>query len=271
MRGCQLCHDKQNCKHRCCKIVDDAQGEARVDSLESLRRRAEEALAEDLKLALELYGKCVYLHLDEESYDSIFNLICKIEYIEQEKQAMQQRIDEGDAVAMYLVAEMTYYGRGGYPEDWERAFSLYSKASSLGHVYSTYMCGICFQYGRGVTKDLVEARRLFILAADQGCRLARIEAANMFEDGRGGPEDFFLAALYYQRCGFQTTAEQFIRDHRMEVAPWSRWTPTVEVHHLVPPQVHQAMLIWTLISKRIPIPKHLDMMVTRYIITRDGW
>ena len=64
-----------------------------------------------------------------------------------EKQVMQQRIDEGDVVAMYLVAILMYWGRGGYPRDKERAFSLFSKASSLGHVYSTYMCGCCFEIG----------------------------------------------------------------------------------------------------------------------------
>ena len=184
---------------------------------------------------------------------------------------MQQRIDEGDVVAMYLVAEMTYYGLGGYPGDLERSFSLFSKASSLGHVYSTYMCGFCFQCGNGVTKDLVEARRLHILAADQGCDTARLEAASMLEYGAGGPKDLFLAALYYRRCGYDHSAERLIQRYPMEVAPWSRWTPTAEVHHLVPPQVHQAMLTWTLITSRIPIPKHIDMMVTRYITTRDGW
>ena len=63
---------------------DDDQVETAVDdSQESLKRRAKEAYdAEDYKLALELYGQCVHLHVDEESYNLINNLIVICNYVE---------------------------------------------------------------------------------------------------------------------------------------------------------------------------------------------
>jgi len=139
------------------------------------------------------------------------------------------------------------------------------------------MKGHCLEYGRGTARDLIAGTQFHIVAADNGSAHACFRVAERYRLGKHGlPQDYHLAALYYLRatslgrdCSDDVAALK--RDHPMEVAPWTRWQPTAEVHSLVPENVHSAMLTWLLISKRSPVPRDLAPMITRYINTRNGW
>ena len=67
------------------------------------------------------------------------------------------------------------YANGwGVPQSFERAVELYKQSAAQGHPTAHNNLGIRFLYdGKGVTKNYKEARRLFVLALEQGYTYAR--------------------------------------------------------------------------------------------------
>jgi TPR repeat protein len=84
-------------------------------------------------------------------------------------------------------------GEGG-PVDLVEARRLVGLAAAQGHTAAQCSLGILARDGeceQGV--DLVEARRLFGLAAAQGLMLAQFNLAGLLYDGEGGPKDMVEA------------------------------------------------------------------------------
>jgi SEL1 protein len=73
------------------------------------------------------------------------------------------------------------------------------RASQEKHIPSILgLADLYYWGGRGMDRDQVEARRLFIEAAELGDDTGRVAAAGMFLKGEGGPANHTLAVEYYQ-------------------------------------------------------------------------
>ena len=59
----------------------------------------------------------------------------------------------------------------------ERAFAIYEKLAEAGNADGMYNCGVMFDSGVGVEKDLEKAREYFEMAASMGSE----QAANVLE------------------------------------------------------------------------------------------
>ena len=251
-----------------------ANGSVEVESRDSLMTRAPIEERREPGLALQIYAKVVHLYCDVDGWSRLKTMIMRHKHSDEEKQQLTLKMDTHDSSVIFVVGLMTMFGMGGYQKDPDQAYTLLSRASSLGHAYATRMCGWCFNsHARGVKRDFGQARALFMKACAQGCFDAGRLAGDMFSSGKGGPKDLFMAALYYRKSGgiMKEPLASLMKDDRMAVAPWSRWEPSPEIHYFVPPQVHAAMRIWMLVAKRSPLPKDLHKIVTSYVSTQNGW
>jgi len=81
---------------------------------------------------------------------------------------------QGHAPAMVSLGGLYHAGQG-VPQNPERAFELYQQSRALGNTDPGlhHNLGACYEFGGGVTKDYLEARRLYSLASAQGRRRHR--------------------------------------------------------------------------------------------------
>ncbi len=57
-----------------------------------------------------------------------------------------------------------------------------------------------YREGRGVAKDFIQAKKWFLLAAEQGEPLAWVNLGLMAEQGQGGPKDEAVAQTWFQKA-----------------------------------------------------------------------
>ena len=62
---------------------------------------------------------------------------------------------------------------------------------------------MCYEYGKGVEKDLVQAAVLFRQAADQGHAAAQNHLGWCYEKGQGVEKDLVQAAVLYRQAADQ--------------------------------------------------------------------
>jgi len=76
---------------------------------------------------------------------------------------------QGHAPAMTSLGTLYWKGEG-VPLNYKRAFELFQQSRALGNTDPRLHLnlGLCHEFGDGVTKDYLEARRLYTLASAQG-------------------------------------------------------------------------------------------------------
>ena len=82
---------------------------------------------------------------------------------------LEKAVGQGYAYAMSTLESLYLYGCG-VPRSYKRAFDLYQQSRAAGNTEPAldFNLGLCYEYGHGVAKDLLEARRLYTLAFVQG-------------------------------------------------------------------------------------------------------
>ena len=104
----------------------------------------------------------------------------------------------GDGLAQYYKG--VYYGN---IKNHERAAGWYRKSAEQGYAPAQYMLGVCYDNGRGVTKDSVEAVNRYRMAAEQGYMKAQINLGFCYENGSGVTKNPEEAADWYRRAAEQ--------------------------------------------------------------------
>ena len=77
----------------------------------------------------------------------------------------------------------------GVEQSWEEAVQWYRKAAEMGLARAQCNLAWCYEHGKGVPRDLRQARELYQAAAKQGYAGAQEAADRMEKDGsrrRGG-------------------------------------------------------------------------------------
>lgn len=97
---------------------------------------------------------------------------------------------QGEGEAAYLAADMLRFGREPYlaPQP-ERAMELLRKSAQLEDAQGMFEYARCHEEGSGVGKDLGEARKWYLRAAEQEHTEACLYAGGMLLEGIGGDAD----------------------------------------------------------------------------------
>lgn len=64
-------------------------------------------------------------------------------------------------------------------KDYKKAVDLFEQSAKQGHIYAKYMLGRCYEYGKGVCRDLVKAMRIYESNMSRGCSLSKESFNNM--------------------------------------------------------------------------------------------
>ena len=91
------------------------------------------------------------------------------------------------------------YNAGNYSE----AVRLYRKAAEQGNAAAQCYLGYCYEFGKGVTKDLTEAVKWYRKAAEQGEVTAQCNLGYCYENGIGVPKNYSEAVKWYRKAAEQ--------------------------------------------------------------------
>lgn len=123
-------------------------------------------------MAIGLYKKCAELKDGQSCYE--LYRIYKRKGIEPDKslQYLKMAAEYGMTSAQYDLA--IAYIQNGTEDDYRTAFSLFQKAGEKGDPCAYYQLALCYRYGRGVDKDMQQARLMLEKAAGLGHHEAKI-------------------------------------------------------------------------------------------------
>jgi TPR repeat protein len=109
-----------------------------------------------------------------------------------------------------LVARPSFASADLPPEDVARYIAI-KAAADQGHAQSQIYLGLCFQSGRGVARDEVEALKWFRKAADQGFAIAQAFLGGCYANGSCVAKDEVEAAKWYRKAADQGLSQaQFL-------------------------------------------------------------
>ncbi|HVL73780.1 MAG TPA: tetratricopeptide repeat protein, partial [Beijerinckiaceae bacterium] len=125
--------------------------------------------------------------------------------------ALRRAALAGEPVAVYEFAARLAEGRGA-TRDLALAAKLFEKAAAHGFVPAQYRIGNHYEKGLGVTRDLAIAIAWYQRAADRGNARAMHNLAVLLADG-GGKPDYAAAVAWFRRA-----AELGVRDSQFNLA-----------------------------------------------------
>jgi TPR repeat protein len=105
------------------------------------------------------------------------------------KEWLTQAAEGGDPSAQAQLANLYYTGLV-VPEDYQKAFHMYSRSAQAGNPCGLYGLGIMYEHGRFVNRDRAKAFSYFERAAELGDTPSQIRAAAMLFLGQGVAQDF---------------------------------------------------------------------------------
>jgi TPR repeat protein len=134
---------------------------------------------------------------------------------------MRPIAEQGNARAQFLLGSMAYYGQG-VPQDYATAISWWRKAAAQGDADALVALGRMYDEGpRGGPHDSAAAASWFRIAAERGDARAQYHLADMYLEGRGVPQDYVLAHMWFNLVA--ANGAQLGAEARDEVA--SKMTP----------------------------------------------
>jgi SEL1 protein len=122
---------------------------------------------------------------------------------------LKNAASENDLDAIYLLAEMNFYGNFTHPRNFRVAFEGYDRLASLtGNHTAQYMLGLMYATGIGgaVERDQAKALLYHTFAAEQGNTRSEMTVAFRHHSGIGTPRDCDKAARYYRRVAEKAMA-----------------------------------------------------------------
>lgn len=115
---------------------------------------------------------------------------------------LEESAAKNNSDALYLLAEMNFYGNYSHPRNFEASFDYYQKLASLyGNSSAQYMVGLMYSTGIGgaVERDQARALLYYTFAANQGHTRAEMTVAHRHHAGISVPKSCENAVKYYKR------------------------------------------------------------------------
>ena len=119
-------------------------------------------------------------------------------------QELRTRAEAGNADAQYQLA-MTCPNSGDFANqddsnEVQEMIRWLKKSAEQGHSKAQHDLGLCYEYGKGVTKDDAEAVKWHRKAATQGNASSSSEIGRHYLHGFGVPQDAAEAAKWYRQA-----------------------------------------------------------------------
>jgi TPR repeat protein len=105
------------------------------------------------------------------------------------------RIDRSVATIEALIGDAYYYGHG-VSRDYVEAARMYRRAAVKGNAMAQSTLGDIYYYGRGLPQDFAEAIKWWSLAAENNIAIAQLNLSVMYANGDGVPQDYVKAHTY---------------------------------------------------------------------------
>jgi len=83
------------------------------------------------------------------------------------RERLRERAEKGDAEAQFELAKMYETGRGGLTKNFVEAERLYRLSAEQGDAFAQASLAILYRFGKGIPRDYVQAYVWFSLAASQ--------------------------------------------------------------------------------------------------------
>ncbi|MBR5147612.1 MAG: sel1 repeat family protein [Bacteroidaceae bacterium] len=106
-----------------------------------------------------------------------------------------QRAEGGDCEMLYLLGEYYYTGT---KKDYRRALAYYLQAAEAGHLKAQKRASEMYMSGKKIGKDVDEASRWLVLAANQGDIDAQFQLGEYYSTSR--KHDYNRALMYYMQA-----------------------------------------------------------------------
>ncbi|KAJ9132976.1 HCP-like protein [Pleurostoma richardsiae] len=116
---------------------------------------------------------------------------------------------QNNSDALFLLAQMNFYGNYSHPRDFKRAFDYYHQLATLhGNSSALYMVGLMYSTGVGgaVERDQARALLYYTFAALRGHTRAEMTVASRHQSGIGTPKSCESASKYYKRVADKVIA-----------------------------------------------------------------
>ncbi|KAI1137252.1 HCP-like protein [Hypoxylon sp. FL0543] len=114
---------------------------------------------------------------------------------------LQQSADQNNTDAIYLLAQLNFFGNYSHPRNFKTAFDHYYRLASYGNSSAQYMVGLMYSTGVGdaVERDQAKALLYHTFAADAGHTRSEMTVAARHLSGIGVPKSCETASKYYKR------------------------------------------------------------------------
>jgi uncharacterized protein len=106
-----------------------------------------------------------------------------------------------DVNAVYLLAQIYYFGMYGINHDTSKAAELYLNAAKKGHVIAQFQMGSIYFSGNGLKKDISEAVYWYEKSAAQGNAGALNNLGYIYSENKNEiPQDYSKSAEYFRNA-----------------------------------------------------------------------
>ncbi len=112
---------------------------------------------------------------------------------------LRKATEGGDPVAAANLGIMYYYEEYGLPRDLDLYFNLQTRAAYAGVDFAQYNLGRSFELGNGLPIDHDEARRWYLMAAEQGHVNAQAALGSLMYHS-GSQNDYAVARFWLERA-----------------------------------------------------------------------
>ncbi|KAK1837179.1 protein sel-1 1 [Podospora conica] len=122
---------------------------------------------------------------------------------------LKESAAQNNSDALYILAEMNFYGNYSHPRDFHASFNYYHTLASLnGNASAQHMVGLMYSTGVGgaVERDQARALLYYTFAANQGHTRAEMAVAHRHHAGIGVPKNCENAVKYYKRVADKAMA-----------------------------------------------------------------
>ncbi len=122
---------------------------------------------------------------------------------------LEESSQKNNSDALYILAELNFYGNFSHPRDFRAAFDYYQKLALLsGNSSALHMLGFIYSTGVGgaVERDQARALLYYTFAANRGHTRAEMTVAHRHHSGISTPKSCDTAVKYYKQVADKAIA-----------------------------------------------------------------
>jgi TPR repeat protein len=134
----------------------------------------------------------------------------------------------GDSSALFLLAQLYYFGTDASGPNLERALYFFEEAAKAGNDTAYGFLGMMYYRGEGVEVDVDRAKLYFSIASEKNVAVAINGLGLLYWHGHGVEKDIYTAEILFKRASDLKYAEAYY-NHAMVLIEQSSLFSTEQV------------------------------------------